>query len=77
MNHANHIGWETMVKWRVPKAINENPSVIRNICKITQQVKATILRSSHQRCSVKKDALRNFEKFTEKNLRQSPILQNL
>ena len=29
-------------------------------------------RSSHQRCSVKKGVLRNFTKFTEKHLCQSP-----
>ena len=31
----------------------------------------TIFRSSHQRCSVKKDVLRNFTKFTGKHLHQS------
>ena len=34
-------------------------------------------RSSHQRCSVKKGVLRNFEKFTEKHLCQSLFLIKL
>ena len=31
----------------------------------------TVVRSSHQRCSVTKDVLRNFEKFTRKHVCQS------
>ena len=37
----------------------------------------TIFRSSHQGCSVKKDVLRNFTKFTGKHLRQSLFLIKL
>ena len=33
--------------------------------------KLSMNRSSHQRCSTKKDVLRNFSKFTGKHLRQS------
>ena len=36
-----------------------------------QMVKPTINRSSHQRCSIKKDLLRNFTKFTGIHLCQS------
>ena len=35
------------------------------------------LRSSHQRCSVKKVILRNFAKFTGKHLCQSPFLNKV
>ena len=38
---------------------------------IKKSLKPATLRSSHQRCSVRKVVLRNFAKFTEKHLRQS------
>ena len=37
----------------------------------------TNLRSSHRRCSVKKGVLRNFAKFTEKHLCQSPFFNEV
>ena len=37
--------------------------------------RVTAIKSSHQRCSVKKDVLRNFAKFTGKHLCQSLHLQ--
>ena len=39
--------------------------------------KGVLNRNSHRRCSVKKDVLKNFEKFTGKHLRQSLILVTL
>ena len=42
----------------------------RSICMAYCKLK-TILRSSHLRCSVRKDVLRNFAKFTGKYLCQS------
>ena len=35
------------------------------------------LRSSHRRCSLKKSVLRNFGKFTEKHLCQSPFFNKV
>ena len=37
----------------------------------------TSYRSSHRRCSVKKGVLRNFAKFTEKHLCQSPLFNKV
>ena len=37
----------------------------------TEDHSAAVYRSSHQRCSMKKDVLRNFTKFTGKHLCQS------
>ena len=36
-----------------------------------------LFRSSHQRCSMKKDVLRNFAKFTGKHLSESPFLNKI
>ena len=36
-----------------------------------------ISRNSHQRCSIKKGVLRNFAKFTRKNLRQSVFVNKV
>ena len=45
--------------------------------KLYTHLKCNTDRSSHRRCSVKKDVLRNFPKFTGKHLRQSLFFNKL
>ena len=51
--------------WKFSKIMNEPDSLI-NTSECRNQ-----FRSNHQRCSVRKGVLRNFTKFTSKNLCQS------
>ena len=56
--------------WIMKKTINTlSLSFGEKRCEIT------LLRSSHQRCSVKKGVLRNFTKFTGKRLRPATLLK--
>ena len=49
-----------------------------NSCKrLTRHRNENISRSSHQRCSIKKDVLRNFTKFTGKHLCQSLLFNKV
>ena len=47
--------------------------ILTRIIKKTSTImsKTSTSRSSHQRCSIKKGVLKNFQKFTEKHLRHS------
>ena len=61
---------------KLPKRLFQRKSSEKrlNIVMIKEQSKQEvtyIYRSSHRRCSVKKDVFRNFTKFTGKHLRQS------
>ena len=59
---------------------NSTPEVFKETLEIsvwtTKFQTSKKYRSSHQRCSVKKGVLRNFAKFTGKNLCQSLFLKN-
>ena len=46
-----------------------------DVAKMPIMLHEIILRSSHQRCSVRKDVLRNFAKFTGKTLVPESLFQ--
>ena len=60
--------------------ISKNTFFIEHLCttaSMTLKYKILIVRSSHQRCSMKKSVLKNFTKLTGKQLCQSPFLNRV
>ena len=65
------------MKWRLPATIqvqvfdNRNEEVVKSDLSVLTDLNTLKTRSSHRRCSVRKDVLRNFGKFSGKHLCQS------
>ena len=63
------LSWKNLQLWK----LWEKKSLVNNgtfFLKLRSGMAPSINRSSHQRCSIRKDGLRNFVKFTGKHLHQ-------